>query len=164
VAHYNLGKALGMLGRSGEAIAEYREALRSNPNYADAHNNLGIALVRQGNMGEGITQLKKALELEPSSLSHENNLAWMLATAPQTTLRDGAKALQLALQASQSTGGANPTILRTLAAAYAQAGKYPDAVRTAQSALQIAESGGLADKLRGDVKFYEAGHSLPDGQ
>jgi hypothetical protein len=88
----------------------------------------------------------------------------MLATVPQTTLRNGAKALQLALEASQSTGGNNPTILRTLAAAYAQAGKYPDAITTARRALQVAGPGAFADMLRSDIKYYEAGHPLPEGQ
>jgi len=159
-AHYNLGKALARQGRTGDAIAEYREALRINSEYADAHNNLGIALAQQGQTGEAIAHMEKALELQPSSLSHQNNLAWMLATAPQASLRDGPRALELALKANQATGGSNPNIIHTLAAAYAEAGEFSDAVRTAQQALQMAEAqsnGALAGELRRELKLYEAG-------
>jgi Flp pilus assembly protein TadD len=78
---------------------------------------------------------------------------------PQPSLRDGARAVQLATQASQAAGGTNPLFLRTLAAAYAQAGQFSDAVQTAQKALELAEprSKPLADALRREVKLYEAG-------
>jgi hypothetical protein len=61
-------------------------------------------------------------------------------------------------------GGKNPNVLRTLAAAYAEEGKYPDAVQTARSASQLVGTGELADTLRRDIKLYETGQSLPDGQ
>jgi tetratricopeptide (TPR) repeat protein len=159
-AHYNLGKALAQEGQTGEAIAEYREALRINPDSAEAHNNLGIALARQGQMQEAIDQIQKALELQPSSLSRENNLAWMLATAPQASLRNGRKALELAMKANEATGGGNPNVAQTLAAAYAEAGEFPDAVRTAQKALQMAEdnsNNALASELRRELELYKAG-------
>jgi tetratricopeptide (TPR) repeat protein len=161
VAHYNLGKVLDSLGQTGQAVAEYRESLRFNPDYADAHNNLGIVLAQQGQIAEAITHMRKALELEPSSLSHKNNLAWMLATAPEPSLRDGPRALALAIEVNQSVGGVNPNVLRTLAAAYAEAGRFPDAVRTTRQALQVPETQSnpdLADELQRELKLYEAGH------
>jgi hypothetical protein len=106
----------------------------------------------------------KAVALQPDDAGLKNHFAWTLATTPQNSLRNGPRAIQLALQASQAAGGNDPNILRTLAAAYAQAAKYPDAIRTAQSALRLAESGSLGDMLRRDIKLYETGHPLPDGQ
>jgi tetratricopeptide (TPR) repeat protein len=159
--HYDLGKALASLGQTDESIAEYREAVRCNPEYPDAHNNLGIALAKRGQTGEAIDHLEKALELDPSSPSHENNLAWMLATAPRESERNGPRALELALKASRATGGGNPNILHTLAAAYAAAGQFSDAVRTTQQGLQMATArpgaAPLAEELRRELKLYEAG-------
>ena len=162
-AHYNLGAALARHGQLDAAVAEYREALRINPNYADAHNNLGLVLAQHGQVGEAIIHIQKALEIEPSSLSHQNNLAWMLATAPQPSLRDGPKALELALKANQATGGNNPNILQTLAAAYAQSGQFSDAVKTARRALAIPQTESnpaRAAELNREVTLYQSGHTF----
>jgi tetratricopeptide (TPR) repeat protein len=161
-AHDNLGNALFQTGRLDEAIAQYRAVLQINPANANAENNLGSALLRQGNAAEAIQHFKKALDLKPGNVAILNNLASVLATAPQPSLRDGAKAVQFAMQARKA-GGDNPNLLRTLAAAYAQAGKYQDAVQTAQDALRLAQTAELADTLRRDIKLYETGHPA-DGQ
>jgi protein O-mannosyl-transferase len=158
--HYNLGFALFQQGHTKEAIAEYRMALRTNPALAETNHNLGIALFQDGQAAEAIADIQKALELQPGDVSAENDLAWMLTTAPQTSLRDGARAIRLALQASQYSGGSNPVIFRTLAAAYAQAGLFSDAIQTAQKALQLAEdqsNAPLAGELGRELKLYEAG-------
>jgi len=164
-AHNNLGNALLQQGRTEEAIAHYLEVVRINPAYAAAHYNLGNALLQQGQMGDAIEHLQKALELLPGNVAIQNNLAWVLATAPQASLRNGARAVQLAAQASQSSGGNNPIILHTLAAAYAEAGQFSSAVQTAQKALQLAEAqsnANLATALRREMKLYEAGHRFED--
>jgi Flp pilus assembly protein TadD len=162
--HNTLGIALFQQGRADEGIAEFRQALALNPADAQSHNNLAKALLEEGQTAEAISEAEKALELQPASAAFQNNLAWMLATAPQTSLRDGARAVRLASAASQSSGGMDPGILRTLAAAYAQAGKYSEAIRTAQAALPLAASGALAGPLRRDINLYQTGHPLPDGQ
>jgi len=90
----------------------------------------------------------------------QNRLAWALATAAQTSLRDGAKAVQFAAQASQATDANNADILRTLAAAYAQEGQYPEAVETAQKALGLAQTASdtaLEGALCREIKLYQAG-------
>jgi tetratricopeptide (TPR) repeat protein len=166
-AHSNLGNALLKQGQMEEAFAHIHEALRINPADADGHNNLGIALFEQGRTGEAIAQTQKALDLQPANLSFQNNLAWMLATAPQVSLRNGVRAVQLAMQASQSSGGNNPDILHILAAAYAAAGEFCQAVRTAQHALQLAQTESkteLAGMLRQEIKLYETGQPFRDGE
>jgi tetratricopeptide (TPR) repeat protein len=162
--HDTLGIALAQQGQAGDGIVEFREAARLNPADAEAHNNLAKALLEQGHTGEAIAEAQKALDLEPANGAFQNNLAWMLATARPASLRDGARAVQLATQASQSAGGNDPKVLRTLAAAYAEVGKYQNAIQTAQSASRLAQPGPLGDMLRKDIQLYEAGQPLPDGR
>jgi Flp pilus assembly protein TadD len=164
-AHNNLGNALLQQGRTEEATAQYREALKINPAYANAHNNLGNALLQGGHAGEAAGELQKALDLQPDNVTAQNSLAWLLSTAPEASLRDGVRALELATMANQSTSGSNPLILRTLAAAYAGTKQFSRAAQTAQNALQLAEAQSnntLAEALRREIKRYEAGHSLVD--
>ena len=111
-----------------------------DPNSASARISLGMVLERRGRVAEAITQYRKAFELDPADLTARNNLAWLLATAAEASLRDGGKAVALARQANQETGEKNPVVLHTLAAAYAEAGKFPDAVEAAQHALRLAEA------------------------
>ena len=88
------------------------------------------------------------------------NLAWVLATCPQASLRNGNKAVELAQRANQFMGDGNPVVLGTLAAAYAEAGRFPEAEETARRALQVAETQSnpaLADALRSQLKLYQAG-------
>ena len=71
-----------------------------------------------------------------------NNLAWSLATNPDPALRDGPLAVHYAEKACQLTGGQKTVCLGTLAAAYAEAGRFDEAVATAQKACANAASKG----------------------
>ena len=87
-------------------------------------------------------------------------MTWMLATCPQASLRNGIEAVRLAERANQLAGGKNPVILTTLAAAYAEAGRFPEAIETGQHALHLAEAQSntaLAGALQSQLKFYQAG-------
>jgi tetratricopeptide (TPR) repeat protein len=142
-----------------EAIMEYQKGLQSDPNFAPAYSPLGAALEERGRFGEAITAYQKAVQLNPSDLAALNNLAWLLATAPEASLRDGGKALGMARQADLQTGGENMVILHTLAAAYAETGKFPEAVQAAQHALRLAEAqsnGVLTGALQTELKLYQA--------
>jgi tetratricopeptide (TPR) repeat protein len=159
-AHNSLGAALFQKGRTDEAITHLQKALQINPGYARAHNNLGNALLQKGNVTEAIVHFQQAAQIEPADPAAQNNLAWLLATCPQASLRNGTKAVELARRANALTGGENPIVLRTLAAAYAEAGRFPEAVETAQRALHLAEAQSntrLAGALQSQMKFYEAG-------
>lgn len=163
-ARNNLGLILLQQGRTDDAVAEYHEALRINPSYAEAQNNLGKALLQQGRTNDAIVALDKALELQPANASIQNNLAWMLATASDPSLRNAPKAVALAQKASQSAGGSNPQILRTLAIAYAAVGDFSNALQTARKALPLVETESnlaLANALRKEIKNYEAHMSDP---
>ena len=159
-ACYNLGNALLQKGKVDEAIAYFQKALQINPDYAKAHNNLGNALLQKGKVDEAIAHFQRALQITPDSAEAQNNLAWVLATCPQALLRNGSEAVELAQRANQLTGDGNPVVLGTLAAAYAEAGRFPEATETAQRAWQLARTQSnpaLADSLQSQLKLYQAG-------
>lgn len=159
-SHYSIANALRQKGDLEQAIVHYRKALELRPDYADAHNNLGNALRQQGRIEEAEREYEAALKSAPGSVLAQNNLAWLLATAAESKLRDGAKAVQLAEQAVLATDGNNPVFLHTLAAAYAENGEFDKAVAAAKEALQIADANGvssLAESLRDKIALYQSG-------
>jgi Flp pilus assembly protein TadD len=157
-AHYNLGNLLAQQGRSAEAMEHYQRAVEIKPDAPKAHCGLALALKNQGRFTEAIAHYRKALELEPRPMLAQNALAWLLATCPEATWRNGSQAVELAQQAEQLSGGKYPEILDTLAAAYAEAGRFPEAVANAERALHLAEvqtNTILAQSIRDRLKLYE---------
>jgi Flp pilus assembly protein TadD len=164
-AHYNLGSALLQEGRIDEAIAHWERTLSLQPNDAEAHTTLGNALRRKGEIGQAIAHYETALEIAPRSVSTLNNLAWTLSTCPDASLRNGVKAIELAQESDQLAGGKNPISIRTLAAAYAENGRFTDAIETVQHALQLAtaqDNFALANKLAKDLDLYRTKFPLRD--
>jgi tetratricopeptide (TPR) repeat protein len=159
-AHNNLGWVLLQHARVDEAIAHFQNALQIKPEFAEAHFNLANALLQKGEWGRAITQYQTALQIKPADPTFQSSLAWLLATSPEQSLRDGAKALALARQAETLSGGQNPVILRTLAAACAEQGDYALAAATARRALDLAvaqKNDTVAASLQKEIQLYEAG-------
>ncbi|MDP4720379.1 MAG: tetratricopeptide repeat protein [Akkermansiaceae bacterium] len=164
-AHNNLGILLAYQGKIADAIDSYRRALAIDPDYVEARANLGAALISQGNFAEAVEQFEAALNITPDAVSTSNNLAWLLATCPDARFRDGERAVELAQKAEQLTGGNHPAILCTLAAAYAEAGRFSEAVETARLALDLAKERGdqaLAEALVRHLDLYELGIAFHD--
>jgi tetratricopeptide (TPR) repeat protein len=160
VAHNNLGFALQGLGRADEAIAHYRQAVRLMPDYAKAHHNLANALASVGRAGEAVEHYHQVLRLLPDSKAAHNSLAWLLATREPANGGDPARAVPLAERACELSGQENAQCLDTLAAAYAAAGRFADAVMTAERAVQLAASSGqttLAKNIQSRLEWYRAG-------
>jgi tetratricopeptide (TPR) repeat protein len=156
----NLGIALANKGRLDEAIQNYRKAIQVNPNFSEALNNLGVALAVKGQLDASIEILHKAIQVSPNSSDALNNLAWALATSPNDKLRNGAEAVRLAERACELTHYGQPLFIRTLAAAYAEAGRFPEAVATSEKAEQLATTAGLAAvaaQNRRLLELYRAG-------
>ena len=163
-AHRELGLALHQKGRIDEAIPHYRSALTIKPDYAEAHNDLGVALLQQGQTSEAIRQFKETLTLIPGNVETLDNLAWVLATASPPSLRNGAEAVEFAERAAKLTGSKDASVLNTQSAAYAAAGRFEEALATAQQALRIAEAhfdSALAGTLQKEIKFYQMHQALP---
>jgi len=161
-AHNNLGYVLLNNKRIDEAITHFQQALAINPGLAEAHRNLGDALAQKGRVDEGILQLQKALAIQPGLMEAQGDLAhiaWIMATSPDASVRNGAEAVELARQTDQLSGGKNPVMAATLAAADAEAGDFPGAMAAAQRALQLAtgqKDDALVAALPKEIQSYEA--------
>ena len=159
-AHNNLGYTLLQKLRVDEAMAQFQAALRIKPDYAEARNNLGLAHQQTGNFAEAIACYRQALQTKPDYTEAADNLAWMLATAPQASLRNGDQSLELARRANQLAGGNNPLTLRILAAAFAETGRFDDAIESGRKAVELARAAGqtgLAKQISDELKLYAAG-------
>ena len=158
--HSSLGVFFLEMGRVSESLTHLQKALEIEPNFADAHYNLGNTHLQMGQAKEALSHYKRALEIDPNDTEALNNMAWILATWPDALTRDGAKAVELAERADSLMRGKSPVIGATLAAAYAEAGRFADAVKTAQRALQLAATEGnisRADSIRAQIKLYQSG-------
>ena len=165
VAQYNFGNVLLNQGLVGDAIPRLEKAVELRPNAADFHFKLGNAYRQAGRTGEAIGQYEKSLQIRPKYLQAAASLAWMLASDPNASLRNGARAVSLSLLADQLAGGQDPRVVGILAAAYAETGDFSKAVATAERALQLAGAAGqagLGDALRAQLALYRAGAPFRD--
>ncbi|PYL05218.1 MAG: hypothetical protein DME31_01125 [Verrucomicrobia bacterium] len=155
--YYSLGNDLLRKGRLEDAIAAYEQSLKSRSRYPEVENNIGLALAQKGRPSEAIAHWQNALAIQPDSVDPLNNLAWVLATFPESWIRNKKQALVLAERANQLSGDNSPMILRTLAAAYAENGRFTEARVTAERGLQLAnaqENAALASILERDLARY----------
>jgi tetratricopeptide (TPR) repeat protein len=159
-AYSDLGYALLQKGRVEESFAHLQRALEIDPDYIAAHFNLANTLLQMGRVDEAISHLQKVLTTDPNDPEAQKNMAWVLATWPEARIRDGAKAVELAERANQLTESRDPITGATLAAAYAETGRFPDAIRTAGAALQLAANSGnvaLTELIRAQIELYRSG-------
>jgi tetratricopeptide (TPR) repeat protein len=122
-------------------------------------------LIQQGRVREAMEQWQGILVMQPENGNAKSNLAWVFATYPEESVRNGTRAVQLAEEALQLSGGRNPLILRTFAAAYAESGRFAEAVGTAQRGLELATKQGnasLANEFQTYILLYRAGTPLRD--
>jgi tetratricopeptide (TPR) repeat protein len=158
-AYYLLGNDLFRTSRIDDAIAAYERALQSRRAYPEVENNIGLALLKANRPGEAIAHWEHAVANGSDFVPALNNLAWVLAAFPEASIRHGDKALRLADRANQLSGSKDPAVLRTLAAAYAENGRFTEAIETAESGLQLANAQGnsaLAKIFESDLANYRA--------
>lgn len=135
--------ALAQRGKMDAAVLHLREAVRLEPT-VDLRLHLAGLLHQIGNSREAIEQYRQVLILQPDSGEALNNLAWLLATSPDAAMRNGTEAVRLAEKASALTGRNQARELGTLAAAYAEAGRFADAIAAASKAAELADAAGDA--------------------
>ncbi len=166
--HNSLGFALLWQQKSNEAIAHFNKAIEIAPKLLTARENLGSALYYlQGKTAEALAQWRQVLLLDPNHVPVLVQAAWALATSPKDTVRNGMEAVRLAELAVQLSGGREPATLDSLAAAYAEVGRFSNAVETAQRALTLARQQNnqeLAGALGARIALYKARVPFRDKQ
>jgi len=165
VAHASLADLLLRRDRIDEAISHSEEALRIHSRNGSAHNTLAFGLFRTGRVDEAVAHWKESLKIRPDDMNAQAYLAWALATCPDASLRDGAKAVELAKKVLEHDGHADVVVLRTLAAGYAESGRFSEAIKTAQQALQVAitqDNSALIWDLQSNISNYQRNRPLRD--
>jgi tetratricopeptide (TPR) repeat protein len=154
-----LGLLFDFSGHAEEAVLHFKRALAAAPGGPDTHQQLADCLTQLGRGEEVIAVYREGLRIHPLDHRLLNNLAWLLATGPEANLRDGAEAVSLAERACQLTRFSDPFLIGTLGAAYAEAGRFDEAIATAKRARDIALLAAqpeIAEKNRTLLERYEA--------
>ena len=157
-ANCQLGIVLENTGNTDEALVQFRKTLQIDENYSEAHLRLAVLLERLGDTAAAVSHYQSRLRHVPGDLAAMTHLARILATHPDEQIRDGAQALRLARQAAQATAGRRPDVLSTLAAAYAEVGRFNEAVKQITVAIQLAKTANqqqLVESLQTQLKKYE---------
>ena len=155
-----------MTGRLDEALAAYQRLIEIDPAQVKAQLAVVNLLDGRGDRRGSIESLRRAHQSLPDDVDIANDLAWRLATCPEAELRNGDEAVTLAEQANKATEGQVPEILDTLAAAYAEAGRFDEAAEVARRAVDLATTAGhseLAKTIDGRRVLYEAHKPYREG-
>jgi tetratricopeptide (TPR) repeat protein len=162
-----LGKGQAAVDSAQRAIEQARAARelstkQGRPFEWDSSNSyrtLGRAFVSSGRPKEAVRAYEEGLRGDPKSLALLNSLAWLLATSWDSAVRDGDRAVELAREACKLTEFKDPSYFDTLAAAYAEAGKFTEAVAWQKKALDHPEKYPMEDVegMPAKLKLYEAG-------
>jgi tetratricopeptide (TPR) repeat protein len=164
-AHASLGLLLMNEGRYADARRQLERALDLMDETPEIHAGLATTAEHLGDSRAAIQHYRAALRLRPGWTQPANNLAWLLATHPDPELRDPEDAIRIAEPLRDDTGERDPAVLDTLAAAYAAAGRFDAARRTAEAAIRLARDRG-ADDLSGEIErrlaLYRRGRPFID--
>ena len=149
-ALWTLGLIAERAGDHDQALKQWQAALESAPDFAQAHVSLAQAAMSEKKYDLALQHLRAGFKATPDSAALANALAWLLATCPNDSVRDGEEAVKLAEAACLVTQNRTHAYLDTLAAAYAEKGRFDDAVRTVGKAIETAKAAG------DDTAAYEA--------
>jgi len=157
-AHANLGAVLCAQGNLDEGIRHLERALALDPEYHSVHGNLAEAYAALGRRAQAAQEFSRAVEIAPDNPFFLNRLAWLLATSPEESVRNGPRALEVAQRAASITSRQDVMSLETLSAAYAEVGRFDDALTTGREALALAERQGneaIASDLARRLPLFE---------
>jgi tetratricopeptide (TPR) repeat protein len=162
-----LGLACVESGHLDEGTAALEEVLRMQPHNAIAAYQVGMVRQSRKDYAAAVTFFRKALAEQPEWPEALNNLAWLLAACPRSEVRDGSQAVTLAERAVKLTSGKEPMFLGTLAASFAEAGRYAEAVDAAGKARALAEAQGNKELARRNgelLELYRAGKAFHEAE
>jgi tetratricopeptide (TPR) repeat protein len=136
-ARRNRGSAYGLKGDYVAMLTDFGEVFAHETGNGRVTSDLALTFARMGDYPDAIGADQFALALNPTLNGAYNNLAWLLATCPDTTYRDGKEALTDATQACKLTGWSDSISVDTFAAACAAAGDFDAAVKWERASLAL---------------------------
>jgi protein O-mannosyl-transferase len=165
LAHANLATLLVKLGQYDEAMRHYLQAAELSPEDPRPHYLMGKADLRSGRHAQAVAHFRDAIRLDPNNLKSLTWLARVQAADQSKLIRNGPDAVVLAERANSLTEGHQPFVLDTLAMAYAETGRFTEAVQTQRKAIDLAAS--AEDKqtlsmLREHLRCYESNQPWRD--
>jgi len=166
-AHAGLGRVLSAFGETTDAVHHLRKAITLRPDDPRFGRLLGDALFAQGDSLAAREQFETALATSPDDLELANAMAWLLATTADDAVRDGARAVTLAERVCRATRFRSSMCIDTLAAAYAEEGRFAEAVTTVTKATELAKASGkaqLAAEFDARREMYEVGAPYRSGR
>lgn len=157
LAEFPLAKALQNEGLLRQAAAHYRIAIARGADDENFWPNFYFAelLDKEGHYQEAKKCMETAVQIKPNQADALNNLAWILSTCPDEKVRDGERAVKLAERACELTHDRSAKFLSTLGAAYAEAGRFDDAIATIEKAGALAQQTGQDALFNGDAQLLE---------
>ena len=159
-AYNNRGAAYGALKQYERAIPDFDRAIQLNPRYAEAYCNRGAAFGSLKHYEQAIKDLDKAIQLDSSYARAYNNLAWLLATAEKPSIRNGRRAVELALKACTLSSCQDVYLLDTLAAAYARNGEFGKAIEWQHKSMATPQDALDRDR-QARLELYRNGKAWP---
>jgi Flp pilus assembly protein TadD len=159
IAHSNFGKLLSEMGQFDAAMHEYTKAEQLAPDDYRPQYQMGKTLLRHGDGVEAVKHFRVALQISPNDFETLTWVARALAADKNPAVRNGAEAVSVAEQATNLTGGQQPFVLDALAMAYAEAGRFQDAQKVVQNAIEIATASGstnMIPALQERLRLYQS--------
>ena len=164
-ARSNLALTLVNLDNPEEADRHYQKLIQKNPNRIYLCNEIGSVFYTHKYPGKAIKYWRESIRLKPDQAMVLNNLAWILASHEDKKVRNPDEAVRFAERACELTKYEAPGLLDTLAVAYAAVGKFPEAIETAEKALELAQSANqqqMADEIQKHLQLYKRGQPYFD--
>jgi tetratricopeptide (TPR) repeat protein len=161
-AHLYFGNMLTLVGKVQEAIPHYEAVLAFEPRSAEGHYFLGMSLAKQNNPAVAVREFRTSLALRPDYIAAANDLAWILATSREPALRNVPEAIRLAEKTCEQSRRTQASFLDTLSVAYAAAGHFAEAIKSAEDARAIAASAkqpAVVEEMQKRLTLYRQGRA-----
>lgn len=158
-AHYGLGRLLADKKQFDKAMEHFNKVLQAKPDWFEIHLRIAGVYYARKELTLAVRHLREAVRLKNDCLEAMNLLAWIEATAKDIGIRNPDEAVRFASSACELTANKNPGILDTLAVAYASAGRFDDAIKTAETAVKLAgehKLTKLANEISEHLKLFKA--------
>ena len=155
-AYYRRACVLMLKGEDDQAISDLSQAIDIDPNFTQAYLRRSYAYMLKGDYAQAVSELNQIIESHPTASGVYNRLAWLLATCPQASFRDGKKAVEDATKACNAGGWGSSAMLDTLAAAYAESGDFVNAIKWENEAISRQKDPDKAGAQQGRLALYQA--------